>query len=108
MVLALALVDAETEISTYHPELGHILPEIPLHKAREVSGIANFFGHAYNIFSSDNDPCGLHSLIRPYQSLHNHFERASSCRFGSHAACFSNDMLRTWLPRTSRGYTAAD
>lgn len=39
MVLAAALVDAETEMSTYHPELGHILPEIPLHKAREVCQI---------------------------------------------------------------------
>lgn len=42
MVLALALVDAETETATYHPELGHLLPEIPLHKAREIMTRSDF------------------------------------------------------------------
>jgi hypothetical protein len=42
MVLAAALVDAETEMQIYHPELGHILPEMSLHKAREVMTRADF------------------------------------------------------------------
>lgn len=43
MVLAKALVDQEKEMErTYDPERGHILPEIPLHKAREVMTRADF------------------------------------------------------------------
>jgi hypothetical protein len=43
MVLAKALVDLEQEMeSNYHPEEGHILPEIPLHKAREIMTRADF------------------------------------------------------------------
>lgn len=42
MVLALALVDAESEATTYHPELGHLLPEIPLHRAREIMARSDF------------------------------------------------------------------
>ncbi|KAJ5540022.1 hypothetical protein N7513_008354 [Penicillium frequentans] len=43
MVLAKALVDIENEMEeTYHPENGHILPEIELHKAREVMTRADF------------------------------------------------------------------
>lgn len=43
MVLAKALVDQEKEMERiYDPERGHILPEIPLHKAREVMTRADF------------------------------------------------------------------
>lgn len=43
MVLAKALVDLESEMEeTYHPENGHILPEIELHKAREIMTRADF------------------------------------------------------------------
>ncbi|KAJ5916356.1 hypothetical protein N7504_000371 [Penicillium tannophilum] len=43
MVLAKALVDLENEMEeTYHPENGHILPEIELHKAREIMTRADF------------------------------------------------------------------
>ncbi|KAJ5643873.1 uncharacterized protein N7484_006380 [Penicillium longicatenatum] len=57
MVLAKALVDLENEMEqTYHPENGHILPEIPLHKAREIMTRADFmqsFDHE-NIFTIDS------------------------------------------------------
>lgn len=43
MVLAKALVEQEKEMErTYDPERGHILPEMPLHKAREVMTRADF------------------------------------------------------------------
>lgn len=43
MVLAKALVDLEKEMEqTYDPEQGHILPEIPLHKARQIMTRADF------------------------------------------------------------------
>lgn len=43
MVLAKALVDLEKDMEqTYHAEQGHILPEIPLHKARQIMTRADF------------------------------------------------------------------
>lgn len=43
MVLAKAMVDLEKQMEhRYHPEQGHILPEIPLHKAREIMTRADF------------------------------------------------------------------
>ena len=43
MVLAKALVEREKEMEkTYDPEKGHILPEIPLHEAREIMTRADF------------------------------------------------------------------
>lgn len=43
MVLARALVNLEKEMDmTYDPELGHILPEIALHKARQIMTRADF------------------------------------------------------------------
>ncbi|KAJ5750269.1 hypothetical protein N7533_007297 [Penicillium manginii] len=57
MVLAKALVDREKEMEkTYDPERGHILPEIPLHEAREIMTRADFI-QAYdheNIFTIDS------------------------------------------------------
>ncbi|CAG8939504.1 unnamed protein product [Penicillium salamii] len=57
MVLAKALVDLEEEMeSNYHQEQGHILPEIPLHKAREIMTRADFiqsYDHE-NIFTIDS------------------------------------------------------
>ncbi|KAJ5723370.1 hypothetical protein N7488_001405 [Penicillium malachiteum] len=56
MVLAKALVEAEEEMEIYHPELGHVLPEIPLHKAREIMTRADFvqsYDHD-NIFTIDS------------------------------------------------------
>lgn len=56
MVLAKALVDQEKERgSIYDPETGRILPQIPLHKAREVMTRADFikdYDHI-NIFTID-------------------------------------------------------
>lgn len=56
MVLAKALVDLENEMETYHPETGHILPEIPLHKAREIMTRADFIqGYDHeNLFTIDS------------------------------------------------------
>lgn len=57
MVLAKALVDREKEMEkTYDPERGHILPEIPLHEAREIMTRADFvqsYDHD-NIFTIDS------------------------------------------------------
>ena len=56
MVLAKALVDREAEMQRYHPELGHILPEIPLHEARQIMTRADFiesYDHV-NIFTIDS------------------------------------------------------
>lgn len=57
MVLAKALVDLEKEMErNYDPEGGHILPEIPLHKAREIMTRADFiqsYDHE-NIFTIDS------------------------------------------------------
>ncbi|KAL8773049.1 MAG: hypothetical protein Q9209_002069 [Squamulea sp. 1 TL-2023] len=56
MVLAKALVDLEKEQgSIYDPETGRILPQIPLHKAREIMTRADFikdYDHI-NIFTID-------------------------------------------------------
>lgn len=57
MVLAKALVDKEAEIGkTYDYEKGHLLPAIPLHKAREVMTRADFI-QSYdqiNLFTIDS------------------------------------------------------
>jgi hypothetical protein len=58
MVLAKALVDAENEMaSTYDPQAGHILPSIPLHKARQIMTRADFIqGYDHdNLFTIDSD-----------------------------------------------------
>ncbi|KAL8938484.1 MAG: hypothetical protein Q9216_003874 [Gyalolechia sp. 2 TL-2023] len=56
MVLAKALIDQEKEQgSKYDPETGRILPQIPLHKAREIMTRADFikdYDHI-NIFTID-------------------------------------------------------
>lgn len=57
MVLAKALVDAEKEMEkTYDPETGHILPQIPLHKAREIMTRADFIQSydSENLFMIDS------------------------------------------------------
>ncbi|EFQ98104.1 hypothetical protein MGYG_01142 [Nannizzia gypsea CBS 118893] len=57
MVLAKALVDLEKEMDkTYDDEEGHILPELPLHKARQIMTRADFiqsYDHD-NIFTIDS------------------------------------------------------
>lgn len=57
MVLAKALVDRAKEMEkNYDPVKGHILPEIPLHEAREIMTRADFI-QAYdheNIFTIDS------------------------------------------------------
>lgn len=57
MVLAKALVDREKEMEkTNDPEVGHILPEIPLHEARQIMTRADFI-QSYdqeNIFTIDS------------------------------------------------------
>ncbi|PYH74428.1 ATP-binding protein [Aspergillus vadensis CBS 113365] len=57
MVLAKALVDKGKEMDrTYDPKLGHILPEIPLHEARQIMTRADFiqsYDHE-NIFTIDS------------------------------------------------------
>ena len=58
MVLAKALVDREKEMAeTYDPESGHILPQIPLHEARQIMTRADFiqsYDHI-NIFTIDSN-----------------------------------------------------
>lgn len=62
MVLAKALVDqAKERPSAYNPEEGHLLPQIPLHKAREIMTRADFiksYDHI-NIFTID-----AHAMVR--------------------------------------------
>jgi CRISPR/Cas system-associated endonuclease Cas1 len=57
MVLAKALVDREKEMETiYDTEYGHILPQMPLHEARQVMTRADFiksYDHD-NIFTIDS------------------------------------------------------
>ncbi|PWY92470.1 hypothetical protein BO70DRAFT_376141 [Aspergillus heteromorphus CBS 117.55] len=57
MVLAKALVERKKEMKrTYDAELGHILPEIPLHEARQIMTRADFiqdYDHE-NIFTIDS------------------------------------------------------
>jgi hypothetical protein len=57
MVLAKALVDkGEEMVKTYDPETGHILPQIPLHEAREIMTRADFiqsYDHD-NLFTIDS------------------------------------------------------
>lgn len=58
MVLARALVEKAKEMElTYHPDRGHILPEFPLYKAREIMTRADFiqmYDHD-NIFTIDSN-----------------------------------------------------
>jgi hypothetical protein len=57
MVLAKALVDREKEMEeVYHPDHGHILPQIPLHEARYIMTRADFIQEydAINIFTIDS------------------------------------------------------
>lgn len=57
MVLAKALVDREKEMETsYDPEKGHVLPQMPLHEARQVMTRADFiesYDHE-NLFTIDS------------------------------------------------------
>lgn len=57
MVLAKALADRQKEMEQpYDPEKGHILPEIPLHEARQIMTRADFiqsYDHV-NIFTIDS------------------------------------------------------
>lgn len=58
MVLAKALVDLEKDMeSTYDPERGHILPQMPLHKARQVMTRADFIQSydAINVFTINSN-----------------------------------------------------
>lgn len=56
MVLAKALVDKEKDMEIWHPERGHVLPEIPLHEAREIMTRADFIqGYDHeNLFTIDS------------------------------------------------------
>lgn len=57
MVLAKALADKQREMDEpYDPERGHILPEIPLHEARQIMTRADFiqkYDHI-NVFTIDS------------------------------------------------------
>jgi hypothetical protein len=58
MVLAKALVTQEKDMeTTYDPAQGHILPEIPLYKAREIMTRADFIQtyDSENLFSIDSN-----------------------------------------------------
>lgn len=58
MVLAKALVDMERDMaSTYDTDKGHILPQMPLHKARQVMTRADFIQDydAINVFTIDSN-----------------------------------------------------
>lgn len=57
MVLAKALVEKEKEMEkTYDPEHGYILPEIPLHEARQIMTRADFIQEydKINVFTIDS------------------------------------------------------
>lgn len=57
MVLAKALVDAEQDMDkTFDDHHGHILPEVPLHEARQIMTRADFIKSydAINIFTIDS------------------------------------------------------
>jgi len=57
MVLAKALCDKEKEMeSSYHPDRGHLLPEVPLHEARQIMTRADFIKSydAINVFTIDS------------------------------------------------------
>lgn len=57
MVLAKALVDQEKESKVrYDPDKSHALPQLPLHKARQVMTRADFIQSydAINIFTIDS------------------------------------------------------
>lgn len=61
MVLTKALVDREKDMQTYDEENGHILPQMPLHEARQVMTRADFiqiYDHD-NIFTIDS-----HGMVR--------------------------------------------
>lgn len=54
MVLALGLVDKEEEMDhIYHPEIGHVLPTLPFHKAQELMTRCDFIRQldSLNLFS---------------------------------------------------------
>ena len=57
MVLAKALVDKEKEVGgEFNPEIGQVLPQIPLHEARQIMTRADFiqkYDHV-NIFTIDS------------------------------------------------------
>ncbi|GAB7346391.1 hypothetical protein MBLNU457_5095t2 [Dothideomycetes sp. NU457] len=58
MVLAKALVDKEKDMeSLYHPDKGHILPEVPLHEARQIMTRADFIKSydSINVFTIDSN-----------------------------------------------------
>jgi hypothetical protein len=62
MVLANALYKASLEMdATYDPSTGHILPEIPLHRARYIMTRSDFIRkhHDLSIFSIDS-----HAMVR--------------------------------------------
>jgi len=57
MVLAKALVDKEKDMQeTYNHEKGHIMPQVPLHKARQIMTRADFIQSydAINVFTIDS------------------------------------------------------
>lgn len=57
LVLAKALVDKEKEMDkSYDPETGYILPEIPLHEARQIMTRADFIQEydKINVFTIDS------------------------------------------------------
>lgn len=100
MVLAKALVDQEREMDkTYDPEKGHILPEIPLHKAREIMTRADFiqsYDHI-NVFTIDSK-----AMVRAgaFQWTSEHIfkeQELTLYRFSSHAERIPRDLLGTRL-----------
>lgn len=57
MVLAQALVQRQNDMSpSYDPQLGHLLPQIPLHEARQIMTRADFIQRydQVNIFTIDS------------------------------------------------------
>jgi len=75
MVLAKALVDKEKDMGTkYDPEKGHVLPQMPLHEARQVMTRADFIQSydSINVFTIDSkamvrvrftELCKVYSLV---------------------------------------------
>lgn len=71
VVLASALVDMEADMSTHDPDRGHVLPSMPLHKAKEVMTRSDFI-RSYdrlNLFSITSDAQVRASSVPMYRAF---------------------------------------
>lgn len=94
MVMAKALVDKEQEMeTTFDPMRGHILPEIPLHKAREVMTRADFIQEydSINVFTI-NSQAMVRAGMQPGNSNTPEMKLKRAYRLDTHDECISGNM----------------